>query len=409
LERYRPALEWIDAQLPAMRRQVIALAEINSHTPNALGVRRVLEMLAPQIESLGAPPEWLDVPPASDIGDDGNPSAIALGPALRAVHRADAPLRVLLNIHADTVYPADHPFERVREIDGNTLNGPGVIDAKGGLVVMLTALAAAERSGLLESRLGWEILINPDEEIGSPGSIGLLNDAAKRNHLGLLFEPAMGEDGALVGERKGSGNFTIIVRGRSAHAGRDFQDGRNAVVAAAELVARVHALNDEFGAAGVTVNVGRLVGGGAANVVPDLAFVRINVRVTRSEDVAPLKRRLSVLVHEIAQRPGIRAELHGDIHALPKTLDERTRRLADQIIACGRELGLPLSLKPSGGVSDGNKLAAAGLPNIDSLGPRGGKIHSPDEFLLVDSLAERAKLTSLVLMKLATGDITMRV
>src|SRR5204863_2063795 len=118
-----------------------------------------------------------------------------------------------------------------------------------------------------------------DEEIGSPGSIELLNRAAKDNRLGLLFEPAMGDEGALVGERKGFGNFTVIVRGRAAHAGRDFAQGRNAVIAAAKMMHKLHALNDELGSNGITVNVGRVVGGGAVNVVPDLCVARINVRI----------------------------------------------------------------------------------------------------------------------------------
>src|SRR6185503_18576279 len=99
----------------------------------------------------------------------------------------------------------------------------------GGIVVMLTALRALERSPFAE-KIGWEVLLNPDEEIGSPNSSALLVEAARRNHLGLIFEPAM-SDGSLVGSRKGSGTFTATIKGRAAHAGRDFANGRSAILA----------------------------------------------------------------------------------------------------------------------------------------------------------------------------------
>jgi glutamate carboxypeptidase len=229
----------------------------------------------------------------------------------------------------------------------------------------------------------------------------LLVESAKRNHVGLVFEPAIGE-GNIVDTRKGSGVFTFIVHGRAAHSGRDFAAGRSAIAALATMVNKLHALNDTL--SGIIVNVGKIEGGGAVNVVPDLAIARVNVRVTVPQDEAVIRERFQSIVDEANQLDGIRVELHGGIGSPPKVLDDKSRRLLDLIFACGRELGLSLSSQPSGGVSDGNKLAAAGLPVIDSLGPRGGKLHSPEEFLYVDSLPERAKLAFLVLAKLATGE-----
>ena len=122
-----------------------------------------------------------------------------LGKALLIRKRPEAPLRLLLCCHTDTVYPSDHPFQKSVRIADNILRGPGVTDAKGGLVVMLLALEAFERSPW-SAKLGWEVLINPDEEIGSPGSAPLLIQAAKRNDLGLIFEPSF-PDGNLAGAR----------------------------------------------------------------------------------------------------------------------------------------------------------------------------------------------------------------
>src|SRR6266542_4277447 len=156
------------------------------------------------------------------------------GERLRLVRHADAAVKVLLNIHYDTVYPAESKFREVSWADAKTLRGPGVLDAKGGILVMLMAVRALERSNI-SGRVGYEIVLNPDEEIGSPGSGDLIVEAGKRCDCALLFEPAF-SDGWLIDQRKGSGNFVFVVRGRAAHAGREFQLGRSAIVAAAELV-----------------------------------------------------------------------------------------------------------------------------------------------------------------------------
>jgi glutamate carboxypeptidase len=341
------------------------------------------------------------MPKDCEIDPAGHRVETPIADAISIRKRPAAPIKIFLCIHMDTVYGPEHPFQTVRQVDGNTINGPGVADAKGGLCVMLIALEALERSPFAD-QIGWEVLINSDEEIGSPGSGPLLKQCAQRNQIGLLFEPAL-PDGALVGERKGSGNFDAIIRGRSAHAGRDFHHGRNAMHAAAALVVALDELNRTM--PGVTVNVGRIDGGGPSNVVPDLAVVRFNCRIPTPHFQARLEGELKRIVEEIDQRDGINVELIGGFRSPPKIVDPPTQKLFDQVADCGRELGLSLTWRSSGGVSDGNKLAAAGLPVIDTLGPRGGNLHSTEEFLLLDSLTERAKLTALLLMKLGAGEI----
>jgi glutamate carboxypeptidase len=405
---YSPHLAWIDTLHEQMCQQVIDWCNINSGTGNLPGIAAMADVLRKEFGILGGAFEEVPVPPPESIDSRGRPTQLPLGPALRFTKRHPAnptssesghrPLRVLLNIHRDTVYGIDHPFQTCTRLDAHTVRGPGVIDAKGGLVVMLAALRAFERSGFAD-RIGWEVLINSDEEIGSPGSAGLLARTARENDVGLLFEPAL-PDGSLVSRRRGTGNFTVVLRGRSAHAGRDFERGRSAVVALAEMVVQLHALNGAL--PGITVNVGRVEGGGAVNVVPDLAIARVNVRTTVPDDEAKVIGELRRIVAAAGAKDGISAELHGGITSPPKLPDDRTRRLMEMVESCGRDLGLPIDWRDSGGASDGNKLAAAGLPNIDTLGPRGGNIHSPEEFLLLDSLVERAKLTALLLMKLAS-------
>jgi glutamate carboxypeptidase len=223
---------------------------------------------------------------------------------------------------------------------------------------------------------------------------------AKEHDVGLLFEPAL-PNGNLVDSRKGSGNFTAVVRGRSAHAGRDFHRGRNAIVALSEFVLKL----TELTAGGVTLNVGRVAGGGAVNVVPDLASCRFNVRVSTPDDQRTVERRLRELGEPFNARDGFKLLLDGSFTAPPKGVDAPMRRLMACVDDCTRELGLEIGWGASGGTCDGNRLAAAGLVNVDSLGPRGGNLHSPDEFVLLDSLAERAKLAALLMMKLAAGEL----
>jgi glutamate carboxypeptidase len=279
-------------------------------------------------------------------------------------------------------------------VDERTLRGPGVLDAKGGIVVMLIAAAALERTS---RDLGYEILLTPDEEVGSPGSGDLIVDAAKRCGRAQHFEPAM-PDGALVDSRKGSGNFALIVRGKAAHAGRDFHAGRNAIAALAELVLKIeNCCADE---PEITINVARIDGGGPLNVVPDLAIGRINVRVKTRQQQRIAEQRLREIMSSM-HRQGITAELHGGFHAPPKELDAGSARLLELIVDCGRELGIELPHRMSGGASDGNRIAAAGIPVIDSMGPMGAELHSDREYVIVPSLVERAQLAALVMMRLS--------
>ena len=320
------------------------------------------------------------------IDSAGNRVRSPLGKALRIRKRENAPRQLFFCIHMDTVYGADSAFQTCELLDNNTVRGPGVADAKGGLAIMLTVVEAIEHSAWRDN-VGWEVMINPDEEIGSPGTSFLFDEAAARNDVGFLFEPASGERD-MVSARGGSGSFVIVVHGRSAHAGRDPQAGRNAIHVLAEMIVQLSRLTSET----VTINVGKVEGGGPVNVVPDLAIGRFNVRIQTSAEQREIVRQIEAIVAEAGKKDGIRVELHGGFHRPPKPLDAATRRLLDEVIAQGRELGLTICHRRSGGVSDGNQLAAAGLPNLDSLGPRGGKIHSEEEFLLLDSLTERAKL-----------------
>lgn len=393
-------LNWIDSQASAMRDQLVAWSNINSGSRNLPGLGKMLDVVAGAFAELGATGQRIDLAPLEKIDAKGTLVTSPVGQALVLRKCPDAPIRVLLNIHYDTVFGPSDPFQQAT-IQGDVIRGPGVVDAKGGILVMLTALRAFEQSPLA-GKLGWEVILNPDEEIGSPGSASLLREAAGRNHLGLVYEPAM-RDGSLVGPRKGSGTFVAVIRGRAAHAGRDFANGRSAILAMADLIARVDAIQSAL--PGTIINCGHVEGGGATNIVPDLAIARFNVRVDTHEQMTTITAALQAAVRETSMRDGISIQLHGGFSSPPKPLDPRSAALMASIQSTASELGLTLKHVPSGGTCDGNKLAAAGLPVVDSLGPVGGDLHSDREYVLLPSLVERAKLTALLLMKLAAGEI----
>jgi glutamate carboxypeptidase len=376
-------------------------SEINSGTDNLAGLARMHAELVEAFAPLGGETKSIDLPPATSIDSGGNIASQSLGQAIQIIKRPDAPLRVLLVIHYDTVYGVDHPFQTTTLLDNDTLRGPGVVDAKGGIMVMLNALLAFEKTPTAQ-QIGWEVLLNSDEEIGSVGSTALLEEAAKRNHVGLVFEPAF-SDGALVSERKGSGTFTAVIRGRAAHVGRDFDKGRSAVLALAELIKRLDAAQNDRSS--MVINCGRIEGGGAVNIVPDLAIGRFNVRADTPADQREVEQLIASAARQIGQRDGIEVTLHGRFNSPPRPLDAKSKRLLDEVIAAGREMGLSLPTRPSGGTCDGNKLAAAGLPVVDSLGPVGGELHNDREYIRLSSLTERAQLTAKLLEKLVSHSL----
>ena len=330
----------------------------------------------------------------------GDVEKIDYAPALKVTIRPEAPVQIVLTGHYDTVFSKDFHFQAPKKIDDDTLNGPGTADMKAGIMVMLTALETLERSSFAKN-IGYNILMSPDEEIGSPGSAPLLAALGKQSHIGLTYEPALA-DGSMAGARKGSGNFTLIIRGRAAHAGREHHIGRNAIAAMAEFVIGIEKLNGQR--PGVTFNIAKIDGGGAVNIVPELAIGRFNVRLQEPRDVEWIKAELDHLIARLNVKDGIRAHLHGGFTRPPKPMSPANAQVFDWVKQAGALLGQNISWKPSGGVCEGNNLWASGCPNVDTLGVRGGDIHSDREYMKISSLVERARLSTVILMKLASGE-----
>ena len=371
----------------AMTELLVQLAEIGSGSFDPAGLDLMRHALRRELSEL--PCEVDDVP----VG--------RATPVLCARARPDAPVQVLLSGHIDTVYGPDDPFQQVTWRDPDTLQGPGVLDMKGGIVVMLEALRAVEQSPWAGG-IGWRVVLVPDEEIGSLSSRGVLTEAAAKCHAGMVFEPGL-PNGDVVRNRLGSGAVTMTARGRAAHSGRDFASGRNALVALADAATAAHALNTQI--EGVIVNVAQMTGGTAVNVVPDSGRLQIGVRAESSAAADLLLARLHRAATEVATRSEVEIAVEGGFQRPPRRVDERWDRLFSGYREAARDLGMAVGFSDAGGSSDGNLLTAAGLPALDGLGPLGAGMHSPEEHVLLPTLVDRARVAALVLMRMASRDI----
>ena len=378
-----------------MLEQVLQWSAVNSGSRNLPGLSAMGSLLSDAFSVLPGDMERRPAAAVTSIAADGREDSLSLGDNILLTVRPDAPLQLLFTGHMDTVFPADSSFQHC-SIDGDLLNGPGVADMKGGIAVMLAALRAFEGSPLA-ARIGYQVVLNSDEEIGSPGSASLLREAANGKQAAFTYEPSALPDGTLAGARPGSGNFSIIVTGRSAHAGRNPQDGRNAMLAAADIALRLEQLAGE----GLSVNPARIDGGGPNNVVPDQAILRVNMRPVSVDRQKIAEGAMQAILATVAQAREVMIHVHGGFGRPPKMLDPQSLALLNMVSDCGRRLSQQIGWRDTGGVCDGNNIAACGVPVVDTMGARGGSIHSPDEYLIVPSLGERAALTALLLCTLA--------
>jgi glutamate carboxypeptidase len=380
-----------------MLEQVERWAAIGSGSRNLPGLAELAQSLTDAFSTLPGEISLEEPAQVESILPDGRTAMLDYGHHLHLDVRPEAPRRILLTGHMDTVFGADDPFQHLDWLDGSRLNGPGVADMKGGLAIMLAALSAFEQSPLAW-RLGYEVVINSDEELGSPSSAALIARAAQGKLAALTYEPAL-PDGTLAGARAGSGNFSILVTGKSAHAGRNPQEGRNAIVAAADLAVRLKRGSGR----GFSCNPARIDGGGPNNIVPDHAVLRVNFRPMTAQDERAARELIDESAASVGREHDVTMHIHGGFGRPPKPMDDKALGLFELVRQCGAELNLELGWRDTGGVCDGNNIAACGVPVVDTMGARGGAIHSADEFLIVDSLPERARLSALVLLRLAEG------
>lgn len=362
---------------------------------NAEALDRTRDIFTRRLAALGASvrlipgdpaPAWL----AADAPPQPPPTAVC--------SRLDRPGRKILLVgHLDTVHDPRGPFRELSIApDGKTATGPGCVDMKGGLVIAVAALEALEEAGVAAP---WSFALNSDEETGTFHSDRALREQARLHDFGLVFEPAM-PDGGLVIERPGSGQFLLEARGTPAHVGRDFAEGASAVSALARAIVAADRCTDV--AAGRIVNIAPIEGGEAPNIVAARARAWGNVRFRDRGIGGGLERDLSSLACGGPDRP-IELTVRTAFNRPAKPLTPGVEALARRARAVSEDLGRPLPFGRTGGVCDGNNLQAEGLPTADTLGVRGGGLHTPQEWIELDSLVERCQLAAVLMHRLAAG------
>lgn len=364
----------LTTRLPAYLDDLRLLAAVDSGSYDAAGVNAVNDWFAARLLALGFQVT--------------HHAGGAWGDHLLATRTSAVPCRVLLVGHADTVYPAGTAAARPVRQEGGKLIGPGTCDMKAGLLSGLYALEALHGLGLEVGTV--HFLSVADEEIDARTSIPLIQATARASDVAFTLEAARA-NGDIVTARKTMRWCTVDAFGRAAHAGVEPEKGRNAIVGLATLLPALDRLNGLR--PGVTVNVGTIAGGTVANVVPDHATARIDLRAWTAADMAAL---LDACQATVANHtaPGITFRFTDDEYSVMPAL-ERTAgvdALARLTGAIGHGLGFEVNGAATGGASDASFVAATGTPVLDGLGPIGGLDHSPDEYIELDSIVPRAAL-----------------
>ena len=358
-----------------------ALVETESPSHDKAAVDRVGLIVAQEARRLGARVEVVE------NDETGDHLVLRFEPSVSSDHEAEKP--ILLLCHLDTVFPLGTLLKMpYREADGKIF-GPGTLDMKAGIVISLAALEEALRSGL---RRPVTLLCTSDEEIGSLRSRRWIESLAKESALVLVLESAL-VDGSLKTWRKGVGKFHVTTRGRAAHAGGDHEKGRNAIEEMAHQVIAIQKLTDY--SRQTTLNVGVIRGGTVSNVVPEEAVIQVDVRVMQPGEWERLEKAMKRLKPVL---DGTSIEVRGGLNRPPMPFDDTMKATFEKAKAIVARVGIELKAGGTGGSSDANFVAPLGIPVMDGLGAVGEGYHSEREYIFADSLEQRVKLISTLLL-----------
>ncbi|WNG40132.1 M20 family metallopeptidase [Archangium minus] len=362
------------------------LVGINSGTQNVEGLEQVRGVLIPEFEALGF------VTTTTDLGN---------GRKLLSFQTPGSKPELLLVGHLDTVFERTAGSSQGLRRDGDKLMGPGVIDMKGGVVLLLDVLESLRDTGLL-GRI--KVVLNDDEEVGSPHSKEALRQAARGIPFALVFEPGL-PDGSIVASQSGVRWLRLTVKGRGAHAGLEPERGVNACVEASHKASRLDALTSFQ--RGLTVNVGTISGGTKPNIVCEEASLMLDIRYRREADLeATLKRierirkEMTVFNPVLRVSPTATLETVAELPNLPSERTLQLRELASQVAASA---GQRIEAKHVGYASDGNHLASTGIEVLVGLGPYGGGMHTQDEFLSLQGYASRRGFNRALIQKILSN------
>jgi glutamate carboxypeptidase len=358
----------------AITETIRQLVEIESPSDNKQAVDRLGELLAGRFEALGGHSKFHHI---QNFGDHLQVDF--------AAERGGRP--ILLLGHIDTVYPLGTLATMPCRIADGQLWGPGALDMKSGIALMLHALDGLRTWHSDSLPRPVTVLLVSDEEVGSDSSRRITESLARKSAAVLVLEPSYGTKGAVKTARKGVGEYTVKVTGKAAHSGLDFEKGENAIVELARQITAISKLVDVKH--GLTLNVGLVSGGTRTNVIPAQARASLDVRVVRMKDVAALDRQLRGL------RPFNRKcklEITGGVNRPPMERSSGIAALYKQASEIARRLGWKLDEAAVGGGSDGNFTASLGVPTLDGLGGVGEGAHATHEFVTISDLPRRAAL-----------------
>ena len=353
------------------------LVEIESPSDNKAAIDALAQTVADKFSQLGGE---VRIHRTSDFGNH-----------LQANFSGSSARPVLLLGHYDTVYPLGTLATMPCTVAGDKLTGPGVLDMKSGIALMLHAIAALQDWHGKEKNFALPrpvtALLVSDEEVGSDSSRAITESLAKKSAAVLVLEPSYGPQGAVKTARKGVGEYLVQVTGKASHAGLDFEKGANAIRELARQIEKLSGFTDLK--KGLTVNVGIVSGGSRTNVVPAEASARVDVRIARMKDAAGTDKKMRNL------RPFNRKckiEITGGINRPPMERTAGVAALYAQAKDIARELGWNLGEAAVGGGSDGNFTAGLGIPTLDGLGGVGDGAHAIHEHILISELPRRAAL-----------------
>jgi glutamate carboxypeptidase len=356
------------------------IVEIESCSYDKSGIDALAEFLAPQFRERGAVAEILCEPSG--------------GNALRAVYesnRAGKPVMILG--HLDTVWPSGSTSARPFRIEEGRAYGPGIFDMKSGIILSLLVCQVL-REKKIDPGKNLIFFFSADEEIGSRTALPHLTSIARSCGSVLCLEPSL-PGGKVKTFRKGVGSFSIRVEGIPSHAGVDHEKGANAILELSRLVVRLQSLTDY--ARGITVNVGKIQGGTASNVVPALCEAEVDFRVATVTDARWLENVVRSL-EPADQR--CRIHIEGGLERPPLERTPAVIELYEKARALAASVGMDLGEGSTGGGSDGSFTAGMGIPTLDGLGVQGEGAHALHEHIIVDDIPRRAALLTLLVQSL---------
>ncbi len=376
----------VERRVPGYLADLETLVDIESGSYTKVGVDAVGTWMASRLEALGAS---IDRHRNADLGD----TIVAT-----FAGRREGPTVMLIG-HADTVFDVGCLARRPYEIRDDRILGPGVSDMKSGLLSGLYALEALRALSRPDDPLPVGKLIfvvNPDEEIGSPLSTGIIAELAGSADAAFVMEAARA-NGDIVSARKGVLHIRATIHGRSAHAGVEPENGRSATLEAAHKTIALHALNGRW--PGVTVNVGSITGGTRPNIVAEEAVMTIDMRARRADEQDQAEAAIREILESSAV-PDITTDIEKLAHSRPMEKSDDSAELVEAAIAIATELGFALADAETGGGSDANTTAGLGVPSLDGLGPIGGNDHTPHEYIEMSSIVPRTTLLAALVLSM---------